>query len=84
MPDAHVRRVDELVAGVDQAKREIPALVADEQRRPVAAGREERLAPARGGTLEDVVGRELMLGPAVGVARVAPIPAREVPGASTI
>src|SRR3989442_9479593 len=72
---AHGRRVDQRVVGAHQAEREIPALVADEERRPVAAGRQERVAPACGGTLEDVAGLELGLPPSVGIPRVTPVAA---------
>ena len=74
---ADVRRVDELVSRIQQAQREIPALVPDEERRPVAAGGHERLAATGRRALEDVVGHELRVRPAVGIARVTPVAARQ-------
>ncbi len=73
MTHADGGRIDEVVARVEQAHREVPALVADEERRPVAARGQEGVAPARRGALEHVVGDELRAGPAVGIAWMTPV-----------
>jgi hypothetical protein len=54
------------VARVEQAQRQIPALVADEEWAPVTAGGQERLPPARRRAFQDGVGEELAASPPSG------------------
>jgi DNA invertase Pin-like site-specific DNA recombinase len=76
VPHTNGRRVHEVIAEIEQAQREIPPLVTDEERRPVSAGLEERLAPARRRPLEHVVGEELAVAPRVRIPGMAPVAAR--------